>query len=154
MLAGGASRRFGSDKALATVGGEPLLVRTVRILREAGLDPVVLTRTPRGLGLPERIEADGPRHPLWGIAEVIGEGEAYFAPVDLVDLDVDRVRRLLAARAVARGQPLLGVWPRLDPAELRALATAGAPVRAVVAKLTLVDVGLFRNANVPIDLEL
>ena len=42
VLAGGESRRFGSDKALATFRGEPLVARVLRTLREAGFAQVVL----------------------------------------------------------------------------------------------------------------
>ena len=42
VLAGGESRRFGSDKALAQFRGEPLIGRVVRTLREAGFAQVVI----------------------------------------------------------------------------------------------------------------
>jgi hypothetical protein len=122
-------------------------VRTARVLREAGLEPVALVREARGLGVPERIEPDGPRHPLWGVAVGLAEGDAFFAPVDLVDLDVPRVRRLLDARAVAVDQPLLGFLPaRLGP-RARALAEAGGRVRDLGA--STLDVGPFENLNRP-----
>ena len=51
VLAGGLSSRFGSDKALYCLDGEPMAVRTARILTEAGLSSVALVvRAPRGLG--------------------------------------------------------------------------------------------------------
>lgn len=46
VLAGGASRRMGSDKAALLVNGEPLWARQVRVLREAGARPVTLVRAP------------------------------------------------------------------------------------------------------------
>lgn len=42
ILAGGESRRFGSDKALALFRGEPLVGRVARTLREAGFAQVAI----------------------------------------------------------------------------------------------------------------
>jgi molybdenum cofactor cytidylyltransferase len=42
VLAAGASRRLGSPKQMAVLGGETLLERSVRIAREAGLAPIVV----------------------------------------------------------------------------------------------------------------
>ena len=44
VLAGGQSRRFGSDKALAIYKGESFLQRSVRILERMKLDPWVVGR--------------------------------------------------------------------------------------------------------------
>jgi len=48
VLAGGESLRFGSDKALATFRGEPLVARVLRTLREAGFAQVVLAAKDSG----------------------------------------------------------------------------------------------------------
>jgi molybdenum cofactor cytidylyltransferase len=42
VLAAGASRRLGSPKQMAWLGGETLLERSVRMVREAGLAPIVV----------------------------------------------------------------------------------------------------------------
>jgi molybdopterin-guanine dinucleotide biosynthesis protein A len=42
VLAGGESRRFGSDKALARFRGEPLVARVLRTLRDAGFAQVAV----------------------------------------------------------------------------------------------------------------
>lgn len=148
VLAGGRSSRFGSDKAVFCVEGVPLAVRVARVLAEAGLLPGLLSRHPRDLGLPELIEPDGPRHPLWGVATALDLGEeAFFAPCDVVDLRVEQVRALLAARAVAADQPLLGVYPATFAAEARAAALAGARVREVTRALPRLEVGGVGNLN-------
>jgi molybdopterin-guanine dinucleotide biosynthesis protein A len=152
VLAGGLSSRFGMDKALFRVDGEPLAVRTARVLRAAGLDPVLVARTARNLGIPELLEPDGPRHPLWGVwfaLTTVGENGAFFAPCDLPDLAPEHVAPLLAARAVAADQPLLGFYP-VDLADrAREFALAGRPVRDFAADRPRLDVGSLRNLNRP-----
>ena len=77
VLAGGLSRRFGEDKALALVDGVPMALRVAEAMRAAGL-PVVLAAPDDRLaclGLPLLIEPDeGPRHPLRGLWAALGVG--------------------------------------------------------------------------------
>lgn len=42
ILAAGASRRLGQPKQLVRIAGETLLARTIRVVREAGADPVLV----------------------------------------------------------------------------------------------------------------
>ena len=60
VLAGGQSSRMGSDKAILELAGEPLVVRALGILRNAGLQPAIA----------------GSRSPLSGYAPVV-EDAAY-----------------------------------------------------------------------------
>ena len=43
VLAGGRSRRFGSDKALAAAGSMTMIEKTIALLKELGLEPVIVT---------------------------------------------------------------------------------------------------------------
>ncbi len=76
---------MGRDKALLPIGGEPLAARTARILTEAGCGPVSLVGNQpelAGLGWPVLREADGPHHPLRGVAAALASlpgGLALFA---------------------------------------------------------------------------
>ena len=61
ILAGGQSRRLGSDKSLLPVGGEPLLARTVHRLASLSEDLIVVTNHSERyepLGLPVRLVPD------------------------------------------------------------------------------------------------
>ncbi len=59
VLAGGKSSRFGEDKALALVGGIPMIQRVVNLLKELELDPCVITNASRDYSfLKCRIERD------------------------------------------------------------------------------------------------
>jgi molybdopterin-guanine dinucleotide biosynthesis protein A len=70
VLAGGRGKRLGGDKALAVLGGEPLIERPLAAAREAALEAIVIakrsTRLPR---LSELVlhEPERPRHPLCGV---------------------------------------------------------------------------------------
>jgi molybdopterin-guanine dinucleotide biosynthesis protein A len=120
VLAGGAGRRIGGDKALAEVGGVPLVLRAAAVLREVTGAAVAVARPdtllPAGL---ERWDepADAPRHPLTGLRHALRRagGRAVLAvPVDQPLLDAATLRLLLAAppapavllRAAGRVEPL------------------------------------------------
>ena len=160
ILAGGESRRFGSDKAMALVGGETLLARTARICAECGLKSSVVARAPRDCGLPTVIETTrAERHPLYGVATALaaaagrGERTALLLPCDLSDLPASAVLAVLStpAPACADGQPLLCHLPVGLAASARAAAASGAPVRAFLraAGATGVAVGELHNMNRP-----
>lgn len=134
ILAGGLSRRFGSDKALYAPDGVPLARRLAAVLEAAGFEPWLVSRAPRGLGLAELIEPDGPRHPLWGVGHALLHARparlALIVPVDAVALDVAAVRLLLgAAPARAAAVPLCGVFETARAEAALAAAEAGLAVR-------------------------
>ena len=81
LLVGGASRRFGSPKALARLGGETLAERAHRTLTEAFGAPLVLGKAADGLDLPFPVEDDGldVRAPIAGVVAALRR-----APTDLV----------------------------------------------------------------------
>ena len=162
VLAGGGSRRMGSDKALLDWHGQPLLGRVCGVLRRI-CDPLVVVHA-AGQQLPPLADAELVRDPhpdrgplegiAAGLAAVDGRREAAFvcatdlpqlhpqfvlALVDLLDDDVDAVMPV----ADGRDQPLAavyrpGLWARaqalLDAGERRAWVLAdGARLRRVEA---------------------
>jgi len=116
VLAGGLSSRFGSDKALAELGGRTLIARAVDALsgwcehvvvvgREFAPAPTIPDWPHPGMG------------PLAGIAAALhlARDEGYEAVltcgVDSAVLPEDLLDFLGAAPAYLAGQPVVGLWP-------------------------------------------
>ncbi len=155
VLAGGLSSRFGSDKAIFKVEGVPMARLVAGALAVGGVPVSLVSRHQRGLGLPELIEPDGPRHPLWGVAHALRQsrGLVLFAPCDLPTLTPEMVSRLLATGrpAHARYQPLVCLIDSCH-AELAAQAAErGTSVRAFMAATGSmgIDLGDLSNFNQP-----
>ncbi|WP_076069353.1 molybdenum cofactor guanylyltransferase [Sphingomonas montana] len=115
IFAGGAGRRFGSDKALALLDGRPLLAHVADRLGSQCAAVVVIGRDWPGLpGVADR-PAPG-LGPLGGLAGALchardhGFDRVLTSGCDLPDLPRDLAVRLGDAPAVVAGQPLLGLW--------------------------------------------
>lgn len=111
VLAGGQSSRFGSDKALAALGGQTLLARAVASL-EAQCDSVIVV----GRGN----LADRPRAgmgPLGGINAALHHAASHHyaqvltCGVDCGGLAPDTASQLAPAPAYVADQPVIGLWP-------------------------------------------
>jgi molybdenum cofactor guanylyltransferase len=117
ILAGGQSRRFGSDKAEALLNGRPLIAHVAEALRRDCATLVVCGRYHATLpGLEDR-----PRPglgPLGGLCAALAYGrDAGFdavlsAPCDVPDLPADLLSRLSGqAPAYLADLPVIGLWP-------------------------------------------
>ncbi|KZR91805.1 Molybdenum cofactor guanylyltransferase [Synechococcus sp. MIT S9509] len=133
VLAGGASRRMGADKALLThPDGSSWLEAQVQLLRSAGLDVCVMTGhdTHHALlstrkGVTVQAEPWQPAGPLWALSCVLHDrdDEALLTlPVDMPGLRLDALQQLILrwrqqpARALvaddgSRLQHLFGIYP-------------------------------------------
>jgi molybdopterin-guanine dinucleotide biosynthesis protein A len=138
VLAGGQSRRFGSDKALAEIGGRTLLDRAVTTLARQCDAVVVAGRA----AAPAPVIADLPRAamgPLGGLCGALQHGfergfDAVLSiPVDGFDLPADLVGELSPAPAFVRAAPVIGLWP----------VWARGPLDAMLAEDTLHSLGAF-----------
>ncbi|MFM5947649.1 MAG: molybdenum cofactor guanylyltransferase [Novosphingobium sp.] len=116
VLAGGQSSRFGSDKALAELGGHTLLSRAVDLLSGWCEFVVVAGRETA----PAPTLPDWPRPamgPLGGIAAALHHAvdEGYEAVlsigVDAPDLPDDLLALLSPGPAYLAAQPVVGLWP-------------------------------------------
>lgn len=184
ILAGGASRRFGSEKAAARLGGVALLAHAHRRLaphcRRVGVSAPRLSQAAQlAIGLGATLVRDppnAPRGPLSGIAAGLawtqreGEDLMLVVPCDTPLLPEDLAMRLLDAigtrqAAVARTadglQPLCALWRTtlLEPL-LAALAHGEHPpvrhllLEAAAVEVSFDDARAFANLNTPQDLAL
>lgn len=116
VLAGGQSRRFGSDKALAELDGHSLLTHAVDALSGWCEHVVVVGREVA----PAPCLPDWPRAgmgPLGGIAAALhfaadeGYAEVLTCGVDSPGLPEDLLALLGPAPAYVAGQPVIALWP-------------------------------------------
>ncbi len=105
VLAAGAGRRLGRPKALLEIGGERLVDRAVRILRQGGVNTVVAVA---GAAPLDGVDATVVNNPQWasgmgsslrvGLAALPAEADAVvIALVDTPRIGAEAVRRLLAS---------------------------------------------------------
>ena len=122
LLVGGASRRFGSPKALAVYEGEALAGRAHRVLAEAFARVLVVGKEADGLDLPFPLVDDGSdvRAPIVGVAAALREAGAdvcVVLPTDMPQVTPALLRSLAAAAegvdaAVPQTGPLPGAYRR------------------------------------------
>lgn len=116
VLAGGQSRRFGSDKAQALLGGTTLLDHALAALKPQ-CDRIVIVGRENG-----RVAAipDRPRPglgPLGGIAGALayaaseGFDAVLTVPVDCLRLPANLRDLLAPPPALLAAQPVIGLWP-------------------------------------------
>ena len=166
LLAGGASVRFGSPKALARLGDVTLAERAWRVLGEACEERLAVGKAADGLALPFPLLDDGShvRAPLAGLVAGLRAATnevVVFLPVDMPLVDAAALHQLGDAcreAAVPNGSPLPGAYrrsvlPRLE----RRLVAGELRLTDAVAELDVVvldvDPAQLVNVNEPADLE-
>lgn len=178
ILAGGESARFGADKAMADLGGAPMIVRVGERLRAQADALAVVGHAPGAAALQCVLLHDpavGVRGPLLGVlaglewAKAEGAQWLITAPCDTPFIPADMARRLVSAAreagvsaAHARTpdgmHPLCAAWsPQLAP-KLAAHFAAGAhpQVRTVAPDAVQVffeNDDAFANVNTPEEYE-
>jgi molybdopterin-guanine dinucleotide biosynthesis protein A/GNAT superfamily N-acetyltransferase len=159
LLVGGASRRFGTPKALAELGGETLAARAWRLLGETCDERIAVGKPSDELELPFDVVDDGTdvRAPIAGLVQAlrIAHHDLVVAvPVDVPLLRAEDVRALAAAArdaAVPPSGPLPGAYRKAAlPALERALRAGELALHRAVAELdvAVVDIPPVRLANV------
>ncbi len=164
VLAGGASRRFGSDKATAVVAGQTMLDRTLETVRSTGCDPVMVLGEPPGgfKGAPmlaDRLPGSGPLVAVVDALRWLGRGHLLVAPCDhpllsAADLsllvDVATASPLdtgVVAVSDGRRHPTLGCWPTLwGPSLYREVQRGERALRRLLEAGPIVEVELSASA--------
>jgi molybdopterin-guanine dinucleotide biosynthesis protein A len=122
IVAGGLSRRFGSDKARATIGGTAMLDRVAARLAPQCAGLIVVGRDWPGIARVEDCPAPG-LGPLGGLAGALvyarteGYDTVLTSGCDLPGLPDGLVTMLSPADAVIADQPTIGLW-RTDRADV------------------------------------
>jgi len=165
LLVGGASRRFGSPKALAKLDGETLAERAWRILGEACSHRVAVGKAADGLELPFPLVDDGTdvRAALAGVVAGLRAAPTdlcVILPVDTPLMSAEALLRLADAcvdAAVPATGPLPGAYrrsalPVLERRLAEGLLTLRDAVDELNARRVEVDAALLVNVNTPDDL--
>jgi molybdopterin-guanine dinucleotide biosynthesis protein A len=161
LLVGGASRRFGSPKALAPFEGEMLAERGHRLLAEACDEVLVVGKATELDGLlPFPVVDDGAedRAPVHGVIAALRNARhevVIVLPVDVPLVTVATLRALGEASAVTSPEiPLPGAYPRTLLPVLEARVAAGTLTLRGVNPVTLaVSPDLLVDADTPQQLE-
>lgn len=167
LLVGGASRRFGSPKALAVYEGETLAERAHRALAEAFDRVVVVGKAADRLDLPFPVVDDGSgvRAPIVGVAAALREAGAELCvvlPTDMPRVTPALLRSLAAGAdgvdaAVPQTGPLPGAYRRAALRVLEERIAAGelalhGALAELETRVVECDEALLANVNEPTDL--
>jgi molybdenum cofactor guanylyltransferase len=157
LLVGGASTRFGSPKALATLAGETLAERGWRLLGDAfGERRLAVGKGELELPFDVVVEPAEPRAPIAGVVaglHAAATAVAVFLPVDCPLVTPALLRELGERVAVTHTGPLPGAYAKGDLSELeRRLGTGDYSLRGVNPRVLEADDRLLVNVNTPTEL--
>jgi molybdopterin-guanine dinucleotide biosynthesis protein A len=156
LLVGGASRRFGSPKALARLGGETLAERAWRSL--AWCDERLAVGKADELELPFPVADDGTaeRAPIFGVRAGLRSARhelCLVLPVDVPLVTEEALRMLVLGRAVPQTGSLPGVYERSVLPEVEARIGRGdLSLRGLNPRVVALDERLLANVNTMEDL--
>lgn len=166
LLVGGASRRFGSPKALAQLDGETLAERAWRTLGNACDERIAVGKLADGLPLPFELVDDGTdvRAPIAGLVaglRAAGNEISVVLPVDVPALHAAQLLQLAAHcadAALPQSGPLPGAYRRTAlPVLERRLAAGELALRHALqeldARVVALDPAALVNVNTPADLQ-
>jgi len=158
LLVGGASKRFGSPKALAQFRGETLAERAWRALGDVCDEVIAVGKASDGLELPFPVVDDGSdeRAPVFGVIaglRVAANDICVVLPLDCPLVTPEVLSALVGARAVPQTGPLPGAYTKTMLPDLEARVAAGElSLRGVNPNVLEVDERFLANVNTRYDL--
>ena len=157
LFAGGQSRRFGADKALALLHGRPLLSHALAALQQQTPDIVICGRVWPGFqSLADLHPGQGPLAALETAlhhAGAHGYSHVLTSACDIPYLPQSLAERLSPAPAIATDQPLIGLWPTNMARKLSATLDAGTRrMQDWTCQARSVQLGPIININTTADL--
>ncbi|NVJ96662.1 MAG: molybdenum cofactor guanylyltransferase [Alphaproteobacteria bacterium] len=159
ILAGGASRRMGRDKAMIAHNGKPLIQHMAKILTEAGAEEmVILGRPDLPGGIPDHTPGAGPVTALVDYLASRPSGSRHIIiPVDMPALKPEAIIRLARMKGWAHFErhmlPMLATAGHRFAPQPRRLRDLLAQHGAAVLPLSKSDTIQFTNLNTPNDLK-
>jgi molybdopterin-guanine dinucleotide biosynthesis protein A len=161
LLVGGASRRFGSPKALARIGGETLAERAWRTLGEACDERIAVGKGDEDLPFPVLADGQEERASIHGLVAGLRAARTdvcVVLPVDMPGMTPAALRTLADAcrdAAIPQTGPLPGAYrksalPALTSGEL----SIGRAIAGLDVAVVELDESLLGNVNTPRDLDL
>ena len=161
LLVGGASRRFGSPKALVQIDGETLAERAWRILGDACDERLAVGKGDEELPFPVLADGVGEHAAIHGLVAGLRASSTdvcVVIPVDMPYLTADALHELAAAcldAAVPQTGPLPGAYRK---SALPALTSGELSIRRAIADLDVavvdLDESVLVNVNTPGDVDL
>lgn len=160
LLVGGASRRFGSPKALARIGDETLAERAWRLLGDVCDERIAVGKGDEDLPFPVLADGVEERAAIHGLVAGLRSASndvCVVVPVDMPYLTADALHELAAAcrdAAVPQTGPLPGAFRK---SALPALTSGELSIRRAIAGLDVavveLDEALLANVNTPADVD-
>ena len=158
LLVGGASKRFGSPKALAPFRGETLGERAWHALSEVCDEVIAVGKAVDALGVPFSVLDDGSagRAPVFGVLAGLRAAThetCLVLPVDTPLVTAELLRELLRAVAVPQTGPLPGAYTKAILPELQRRVDSGdLSLKGVNTTVVALDERLLANVNTRTDL--
>jgi molybdopterin-guanine dinucleotide biosynthesis protein A len=158
LLVGGASRRFGSPKALAVLDGETLAERAWRVLGEACEERIAVGKGDEELPFPVLADGVAERAAIHGLVAGLRAAPTDLCvvlPVDMPWMTADALLCLAAAcrdAAVPQTGPLPGAYRKRALSALsRGELSIGRAIEDLDVAVVELDEGLLVNVNTPGD---
>jgi molybdenum cofactor guanylyltransferase len=109
ILAGGESRRMGTQKATVELAGKALALHLVEAAIAAGLEPVLVAKPDSSLPATDARVIREPREPIHPLSGVVAALERLGQPIVVCPCDVPELPAALLAELAERPEPLVVV---------------------------------------------